>query len=69
MAVNIDEWQLVEHVQDPKITEQCENTENETDSLSNCNLLPKSYRKRILVMIQINPTTAIQTKRKENILI
>ena len=45
MAVNIDEWQLVEHAQDPKITEQCENTENETDSLSNCNLQPKSYGK------------------------
>ena len=45
MAVNIDEWQLVKHAQDPKITEQCENTENETDSLSNCNLLPKSYGK------------------------
>ena len=38
---DIDEWQLTEHNQDPKNTGECDNTENETDPLSNCDPLPK----------------------------
>ena len=40
---DIDEWHLLEHAQDPKNTEQCEITENETDPLSNCDPLPKNF--------------------------
>ena len=43
-STDIDKWQLVEHPQDPKIAEQCVNSENETDPLSSCDPLPKKLQ-------------------------
>ena len=38
-------WLLVKHPQNSKNTEQCEEVETETDSLSNCHPLPKHLQK------------------------